>query len=96
MEATPAGRVDQLWTKGIYFSHPQPLLVKVKTAGQSCDFNGSCAEIPDSPGCVFVMRHILLTKGPLQAHSGVIVSVCATKETLLPGELETSGRRAYR
>ena len=69
MEATPAGRVDKVWTKGICSSHPQPLLVKVKTAGQSCDFNGSCAEIPDTPGCVFVMRHILLTKGPLQAHS---------------------------
>ena len=31
MEATTAGRVDQLWTKGDYSSHPQHLLRKVKS-----------------------------------------------------------------
>ena len=30
------------------------------------------AEIPSTPSCVFVMRHILLTKGPLQAHSELL------------------------
>ena len=55
MEATPAGRVDQVWTKGICSSHPWPLLVKVKTAGQGCDFHGLCAEIPGTfitNGCI--------------------------------------------
>ena len=69
IETTPAGQGDQLWKKGICSSHPWPLLVKVKTAGQGCDFHESCAEIPGTPICVFVMRTIFLTKGPLQAHS---------------------------
>ena len=46
-------------------------LVKVKTVGKGCDFHGLCAKIPGTASCVFVMRHIVLTKGPLQAHSGV-------------------------
>ena len=69
MEATPAGQVDQLWTKWVCSSNPWPLLVKVKTNDQSGDFHGSSAEIPGPPSCVFVMRHIPLTKGFLQAHS---------------------------
>ena len=68
MEATP-GWVDQLWTKGICSSHPQPLLGKVKTAGRGCDFHGSFAAILGTPSCVLVMPHIILTKGLLQAHS---------------------------
>ena len=40
----------------------------METAGQGCDFHGSSASIPGTPSCVFVMRHILLTKGLLQAH----------------------------
>ena len=59
----------QLWTKGICSSHPQPLLGKVKTVGQGWDFHGSSAAIASTPSCGFVMRHILLTKGLLQAHS---------------------------
>jgi hypothetical protein len=43
----------------------------VKSAGQGCDFHGSSAAIPGTPSCVFVMRHILLTKRLLQAHSDV-------------------------
>ena len=39
-EATTAG-VDPLWTKGICSSHPKPLLVKMKTAGQGCGFRSS-------------------------------------------------------
>ena len=68
MKSTPVGWVDQIWKKGICSSHPQPLLGKVETAGQGCDFHGSSASIPGTPSCVFVMRHILLTKGLLQAH----------------------------
>ena len=67
MEATPVGWVDQLWATRICSSNPQPLLGKVKTFGQGCDFHGSSAAIPSTPCCVFVMRHILLTKGLLQA-----------------------------
>ena len=63
--ATLTGPVDHLRTEGICSSHPQPLLVRVKTV-LSCDFNGSSAEIPDTPVCVFVMRHILSTKGPFR------------------------------
>ena len=55
--------------KGIFSNHPQPLLWQVKTVGQGCDFHGSSAEILGTPSCVFVMPHILLTKGLFQAHS---------------------------
>ena len=34
--------------------------------------HGSSAAIPVTPSCVFVMQHILLTKGPLQAHSDLL------------------------
>ena len=70
-EATLAGQVDQLWTKGICSSHSCPLLGKVKTAGQCCFFPGLCAEIPSTPKSqlCFFMWPILLTKGPLQAYS---------------------------
>ena len=61
--------LTKYWRKGICLSHPQPLLEKVKTAGQGCDFHRSSAAIQGTPSCVFVMRRILLTKGLLQAHS---------------------------
>ena len=41
MEATTTGQVDQLWTKEKCSSHPQPLLGKVKTAGQGCGLHAS-------------------------------------------------------
>ena len=47
MEATTAGRDDQLWTKRDCSSHPQPLLGKVKTAVQGCGlraFSGGSLE----------------------------------------------------
>ena len=71
MEASPVVCVVQFWTKRICSSHPQPLLGKVKTVGQRCDFHGSSAAIPCTPSCGFVMRHILLTKGLLQTHSAI-------------------------
>ena len=41
----------------------------MKTAAQGCHFHGSSAAIMGTPSCVFVMRHIRLTKGFLQADS---------------------------
>jgi hypothetical protein len=70
MEAIPEGCFEKVLTKIICSSHSQPLLGKVKTAGQGCDFHGSFAAIPGTPSCVFFMQHILLTNGLLQAHSG--------------------------
>ena len=55
--------------KGNLLQPSWPLLGKVKTAGQGCDLDGSCTDIPCTSSCVFVMRHILLNKGHLQAHS---------------------------
>ena len=53
MEANPVGGVDQLWKKLICSSHCKPLLGKVKTVGQGCDFHRPSATIPDTPTCVF-------------------------------------------
>ena len=66
MKATLAGSALD---KGNLLQSSWPLLGKVKTAGQDCDFHGSCTEILCSSSCVFVTRHILLTKGFLQDHS---------------------------
>ena len=41
MKTTTAGRVDQLWTKGECSIYPQPLLGKVKSAGQGCGLHAS-------------------------------------------------------
>ena len=70
METTPGVQVDQVWTKEICSSHPRSLLVKVKITVKGSEFHGIYSEIPGISSCVFVMRHILLTIGPLQAHSG--------------------------
>ena len=48
MEATTDGRHNQLWSKGKCWSHPHPLLGKLKTAGQSC---GLCASSGGSLEC---------------------------------------------
>ena len=44
---------------------------------------GSSAAIPGTPSCVFVMRHILLTKGLLQAHGDVTIATNTTTGDLL-------------
>ena len=66
--------------KGNLLQPSWPQLGKVKTAGQGCDFNGSCTEILCTSSCVFVMRHILLTKGILQAHSAVVMRCNGLKQ----------------
>ena len=72
-ESHPCWMSSPALDTGNLLSHPRPLLGKVKTAGQGCDRHGSCAGIPPTSRGVFVKRHILLTKGLLQSHSGEFI-----------------------
>ena len=67
--------------KGSLFQPSLASTRESKNCWSGCDFHGSSAAIPETSSCVFVMQHILLTKGLLQAQSYSWWEITAKKKS---------------